>query len=153
MDHRSLSIAVGIALGITCASSAFSQARPDVLVKQRQGAMALQGKYFYPIRNMAQGKIPYNAQVVARNIVYLDSLARMPWDGFTPATKELKSGATPAVFSDTAKFKESADAYMAEMTKLAEMSRKGADEASIKAQILAVDKSCNTCHDTFRERQ
>jgi cytochrome c556 len=152
MNHRSVSIAVGIALGVTCASSAFSQARPDVQVKQRQAAMALQGKYFYPMRNMVQGKIPYNADIVARNIVYMDSLARMPWDGFTPATKDLKSGATPAVFSDTAKFKEAADRYMAEVTKLAEVARKG-DEASIKNQIMAVDKTCNTCHDSFRERQ
>lgn len=29
----------------------------------------------------------------------------------------------------------------------------GAGEAAIKAQILAVDKTCNSCHDTFRERQ
>ena len=131
---------------------AYSQVKPDVLVKQRQAAMALQGKYFYPIRAMAQGKTAYDAKIVTRNIGYLEALSQMPWDGFTPATKDVKSQATPAVFSEPAKFKEAADKYQAEMTRLNEVSRKG-DEAAIKNQILAVDKSCGACHDNFRERQ
>lgn len=112
----------------------------------------MQNKYFIPIRNMAQGKVPYDANVVSRNVGFLDSLSKMPWDGFTPATQNLKSGATPAVFADTAKFKETQDRYMAEVTRLVETNRKG-DEAATKQQIMAVDKACNTCHDTFRERQ
>jgi cytochrome c556 len=139
-------------LGAAWVMPAWSQARPEVQLKQRQSAMSLQGKYFYPMRNMVQGKIPYDANIVSRNVVFLDSLSKMPWDGFTPATQNLKSGATPAVFSETAKFKESADRYMAEVTRLTETHRKG-DEAATKAQIMAVDKACNACHDTFRERQ
>jgi len=130
---------------------ASSQVRPETQMKQRQAAMTLQGKYFYPIRAQAQGKVPYDAAIVARNVAYLDQLARMPWDGFTPATKDIKSRATPAVFTDTAKFKQAQDHFQAEVTKLVEVTRKG-DEASIKNQILAVDKTCNSCHDDFRER-
>ena len=139
-------------LGAAWVMPAWSQARPEVPVKQRQSAMNLQGKYFYPIRNMAQGKVAYDANTVSRNVGFLDALSKMPWDGFTPATKDVKSGATAAVFTDTAKFKESQDRYMAEVTRLVEINRKG-DEAATKAQILAVNKSCDGCHDTFRERQ
>ena len=152
MNMLKVSIALCASLGAAWALPAWSQAKPETLVKQRQGAMALQGKYFGPIRAMAQGKVPYDAAVVARNVVYLDALARMPWDGFTPATKDVKTAATPAVFSDTAKFKEAQDRFQAEVTRLSEVTRKG-DEASIKSQILAVDKSCASCHDTFREKQ
>ena len=123
-----------------------------MVVKQRQSAMTLQAKYFYPIRAMAQGKVPYDANIVSRNVGFLDALSKMPWDGFTPATKDVKTGATPAVFAETAKFKETQDRYLAEVTRLVETNRKG-DEAATKQQILAVDKACNTCHDTFRERQ
>ena len=130
----------------------YSQAKPDVLVRQRQAAMVLQGKYFYPIRAMAQGKAPYDAKIVARNVGYLDALSRMPWDGFTPATKGVESRSTPAVFTDTAKFKEAQDQFMAESAKLTELVRKG-DEAATRQQILAVDNSCNNCHDAFRERR
>ena len=40
---------------------------PRSMVKQRQAVMTLQGKYFGPMAGMAQGKIPYNADVVQRN--------------------------------------------------------------------------------------
>ncbi|HYH40776.1 MAG TPA: cytochrome c [Burkholderiales bacterium] len=152
MNNSKISMVLAVVLAGAWAMPAWSQARPEVLVKQRQAAMTLQGKYFYPIRAMAQGKTAYDANVVGRNVTYLDSLARMPWDGFTPATKDIKTQATPAVFSETPKFKESADRYQTEVTRLTELTRKG-DEAAIRAQILAVDKSCNSCHETFRERQ
>lgn len=153
MNVRLLSAAAAVAV-LSAANTlpAYGQARPEVLVKQRQAAMTLQGKYFYPMRNMAQGKIPYDTSIVARNVVFMDSLARMPWDGFAANTKDIKSGATPAVFAEPAKFKESADRFQAEMTRLTEVSRKG-DEAAIRQQILAVNKTCNACHDNFRERQ
>lgn len=153
MKNKLLSMAIALAVGAGCPLAAYSQAKPDTLVKQRQAAMTLQSKYVWgQLRPMAQGKIPYDANVVTRNVGYLDVLSKMPWDGFAPSTKDVKSGATPAVFTDTAKFKDAQDRYQAEVTRLSELTRKG-DEAAIRAQILAVDKTCNSCHDTFRERQ
>ena len=149
---KSLPILFAAALVAGLVQPASAQVRPEQQVKQRQAVMTLHGKYFYPIRAQAQGKVPYDAAIVTRNVTYLEQLSRMPWDGFTPATKDVKSGATPAVFTETAKFKEAADRYMAEVTKLSEVTRKG-DEAAIKSEILAVDKTCNGCHDNFRERQ
>lgn len=151
MTRKFLFTAGVFVMGAVCAFPASAQVRPELQVKQRQAAMTLQGKYFYPIRAQAQGKVPYDAAFVARNVGYLDSLARMPWDGFTPATKEIKTAATPAVFSDTAKWKDAQDRFQVEVTRLVEITRKG-DESAIRAQILAVDKSCNACHDPFRER-
>ena len=58
-----LALVVGTGYGV----AALAQAKPDVLVKQRQAAMTLQGKYFGPLAGMASGKLPYNAEVVARN--------------------------------------------------------------------------------------
>src|SRR5256885_1829512 len=100
MNKKLLAFVFASIAGAAWSLPAFSQVKPDVLVKQRQAAMALQGKYFYPIRAMAQGKLAWDANTVSRNVTYLDSLARMPWDGFTPATKEVKSQATPAVFTE-----------------------------------------------------
>src|SRR6266571_6627115 len=97
-----------LALGAGYTLTAFSQVKPEILVKQRQAAMTLQGKYFGPIAGMAQGKIPYNAEVVARNAGYLDVLNKMPWDGFAESTKDVtvKTAALPAIWSEPAKFKE-----------------------------------------------
>ncbi len=144
---------LALVLGAGYAFTAFAQAKPETLVKQRQAAMTLQGKYFYPrLRPMAQGKIPYDANVAARDAELLMALTKMPWDGFVAGTKDLKTGALPAIYTDTAKFKESADRLQSETVKLVELTKKG-DEAAVKAQILAVDKACGGCHESFREKQ
>jgi len=152
MNKMFLSMALALGLGAAYSLPAYSQAKPDVLVKQRQAAMTLQGKYFGPLNAMAQGKIPYDANVVTRNAGYLDALARMPWDGFAASTKGEKSAALPAVFTETGKFKEAQDRFQAEVTKLASVTKSG-DEASVKQQITAVGKTCGGCHEDFREKR
>src|SRR5262245_50749000 len=140
------------ALVLAAPLSVFAQAKPEQLVKQRQAAMTLIAKYFGPIAGMAQGKIPYNADVVARNATYLENLAQMPWDGFHESTKGEKSAARPEVWSDPKKFQEAADRLQGEAVKLAAAAR-AKDEAGVKAQWGAVGKSCGACHDSFRVKQ
>ena len=143
--------AATIVLGAS-AGTAFAQAKPDVLVKQRQAAMTLFGKYFGPLGGMAQGKVPFNAQVVQRNAGYLAVLSEMPWDGFDPSTTGVKSRAKPELFKETQKVKEHIDRFEGEVKKLQTVA-KGGDEAAIKAQIGAVGKACGSCHDAYREKQ
>lgn len=152
MMRKLVTAAVGVALGMVVAQGAFAQAKPEVLVKQRQAVMTLQGKYFGPMAAMAQGKIPYNATIVQRNAGFLDNLSRMAWDGFDASTRGEKSRALPAVFDNSAKFREAATRLENEAAKLIAVSRSG-DEAAVKAQIGAVGKSCGGCHDDFRQKQ
>jgi len=142
---------VAIALGMVVAQGAIAQAKPEVLVKQRQAAMTLIGKYFGPMAGMAQGKIPFNAGVVQRNAGFLDNLSRMPWDGFDASTRSIDTKALPAVYDNAAKFKEAASRLENEAAKLVAVS-KGGDEGAIKAQIGAVGKSCGGCHNDFRQK-
>ena len=131
---------------------AAAQAKPEVMVKQRKAAMTLQAKYLGPMGAMAQGKAPYNAEVVKRNAHYLEALSKMAWDGFDPSTKGEKSAALPAVWEKSGDFKQAAEHFEAEASKLAKLSTSG-DEAAVKAQIGAVGKSCGGCHEHFREKQ
>jgi cytochrome c556 len=143
---------LALAVGLVHALDALSQVKPETLVKQRQAAMTLQGKYWYRhLRPTGQGKIPYDAAAVARNVAFIDALSQMPWDGFVPATKDVKSSALPAVYDQASKFKEAEDHYRAEVVKLV-AATKGGDEAAVKAQILAVNKACDSCHENFRQR-
>ncbi len=114
--------------------------------------MTLQGKYFFPLVPMVQGKRPYDAAVFARNAGYLEVLDKMAWDGFTPATADVKSAALPAVFSDTAKFKAEADELQVRVGKLV-AATKGGSEATVKAAASDVLKACISCHDGFRAKQ
>lgn len=145
-------VAATAALAALVMVDAAAQVKPEILVKQRQAAMTLQGKYFGPMAAMAQGKAPYNAGVVQRNSGFLANLSRMPWDGFDANTKDVKSAALPAVYTDSAKFKEAAERLENETSKLYDISRNG-DEAAVKAQIGAVGKACGGCHETFRQKQ
>lgn len=140
------------AIGLVISATAAAQAKPEQLVKQRQAAMTLQGKYWGPLGAMAQGKAPYNADLVRHNAAFLDVLSKMPWDGFAANTKDVKSAALPAVYTDTAKFKEAQDRLQSEISKLVSVSKSG-DEAAVKAQLGAVGKSCGGCHENFREKQ
>src|SRR6185503_1421414 len=151
MKRSGLAVVVALALG-GMAGAVLAQAKPETLVKQRQSVMTLQGKYFGPMAGMAQGKVPFNADVVRRNAAFLDNLSRMAWDGFDASTKDVKSAALPAIYEQPDKFKEAAARLENEAHKLYEVSR-GGDEAAVKAQIGAVGKSCGGCHESFRQKQ
>jgi cytochrome c556 len=140
------------AVAVVFTLDALAQAKPEVLVKQRQAAMTLQGKYFGPLVGMAQGKVPYSPSVVQRNEGFLEDLSQMPWDGFDPSTKGEKSAALPAIWEKPGEFKQAAERLQSETAKLASVSKSG-DEAAVKAQIGAVGKACGGCHDNYREKR
>jgi cytochrome c556 len=146
-------VAAGVVLALgAMGGAALAQVKPDVLVKQRQSAMTLIGKYFGPLGGMAQGRVPFDAKLVQRNAEYLHALAQMPWDGFDPSTKNEKSRALPAIWEQPDKVKDAAQRLQSEVDKLQSVA-KGGDEGAIKAQIGAVGKACANCHDNFRQKQ
>ncbi len=152
MKKSFMAAAVALTVG-SLAGAALAQQKPEVLVKQRQSAMTLIGKYWGPIAGMASGKVsPYNADVVSRNATYLENLAQMPWDGFHESTKGEKSRALPEVWSQKAKFDELAQRLQSETAKLGQLAR-AKDEAGVKQQYAAVGKVCGACHEGFRQKQ
>lgn len=152
MNKKLLSAGLALVLGAGYALTAYSQVKPEQLVKQRQSAMTLIAKYFGPLGGMLKGAVPYNADVVARNAAYLDVLTQMPWDGFAESTKGVKSAALPAAFTDGAKFKQAQDQLRTAVGAL-NTAAKGGNEATVKAAIGDVGKACSACHDNFREKQ
>ena len=154
MKKRLMLAGFALALGAGYTLTAFSQVKPETMVKQRQAAMTLQGKYAGPLGAMAAGKAPYNADTVAFNAAMLDALSRMPWDGFAESSKgaAAKTAALPAIWSEGAKFKTAQDNFQSAVQGLVKVSR-GGDEATVKAAIGAVGKACGACHQDFREKQ
>jgi cytochrome c556 len=151
---KKILLAAGVAVAVgSIAGAALAQVKPDVLVKQRQSAMTLIGKYWGPIAGMASGKVtPYNADVISRNATYLENLAQMPWDGFHENTKgQPNTKALPEVWSQKAKFDELATRLQTENAKLGEVAR-AKDEEGVKQQFAAVGKVCGACHEGFRAK-
>ena len=88
MSRKWITTGMALVVGLCATFGASAQVKPETIVKWRQSAMALQGKYFYAyLRPVAQGKMPYDANLVARNVGYLDALAKMPWTASSPARK------------------------------------------------------------------
>jgi len=152
MRNKLILAGLALALGAGVTLTAHSQMKPEVMVKQRQAAMTLQAKYLGPLGAMAQGKMAFNADLVARNAAYLDVLDQMAWDGFAESTKGVESRALPVIWSEPGKFKEAQKHFQSAVSDLVAASKSG-DEAKMKAAIGAVGKSCGACHDDFREKR
>ena len=150
MKKTILATAVAFALSAGYTLTAFSQVKPETLQLQRHSAMTLQGKYLYSIIPMAQGKIPYDAKIVARNAGFLDALTQMPWDGFQASTADLKNTrASPEIYKEEAKFRTHQENLRAEVGRFMATVKAG-NEASIKEGIVTLNNTCNKCHDDFR---
>src|SRR5260221_8039223 len=143
MKKKLLLAGLALALGTGYTLSAFSQVKPEIMVKQRQAAMTLQGKYFGPMAGMAAGKVPYSADTVAFNSAMLDALSRMPWDGFAESTKDVtvKTAALPAIWSEPAKFKDAQENFQKAAHALVAVSR-GGDEICPEVVVVAHRKPC-----------
>ena len=142
-----------LSLAAFWSAGALAQAKPETLAAQRHAAMELQGKYLYSLLPMAQGKAPYDARIVARNVEYLGVLTQMPWDGFTPETANVpNTRALPEIYKDPAAFKQKIDANRAQYDKLVATVKTG-NEAAIKEGLVEYNRSCNSCHDQFRAKR
>lgn len=145
-------LAVATGAGLAYATSALAQAKPEVLVKQRQAAMTLIGKYWGPLNGMAQGKVPFNAEVAARNADFIAALSKMPWDGFAASTQgtSAKTRALPAIFEKPDEFKQAAERFQAAAAKMAAVEK--GNEAAFLAAAKELGKTCGGCHREFRSK-
>jgi len=150
MNKKLFAAGLSFALCMAYALIVSAEDKPDVLVKQRQAAMTLQAKYFGPLQVMAQGKVPYNTNLVTQNASYLNVLGKMPWDGFAASTKDVKSRALPEVFKESAQFKKAQEQLQESVGKLVAL--KGGSEESAKDVITEIGKTCGGCHDHFRQK-
>lgn len=91
---------------------------------------------------------------MTRNAGYLETLTRMPWDGFQASTADIKdhNDAKPEIYKDQAKFKSLADKLEAESSKLASAAKSG-DQNAVKTAFGEVAKACKNCHDDYRVKR
>lgn len=153
MNSKLVVAALSLVFGASWSLQAGAQVKPETLVKQRQAAMTLQGKYFGPIGAMVQGKVPYDAAIVTRNAGYLEALSKMPWDGFQASTMEVKdTAAKPEIYKEMDKFQAAYEKLQTETTKLS-VAAKSADQGAVKAAWGDVAKACKACHDDYQVKK
>ena len=109
-------IAVGLLTGALTAQAQFQ--RPDDAVKYRQSALFMMGQHFGRVGAMANGRVPFDAAIAQKEMDVVMALAPLPWAGFTPETRDIRSRAQPNVWTEKAKFDEAGQNALKSLTAL-----------------------------------
>ncbi|MDG5978159.1 class II cytochrome c [Hydrogenophaga taeniospiralis CCUG 15921] len=119
-------------------------------VKYRKSVLTVMGHHFGRIGAMANGRVPFDAQVAADNAALVETLSKLPFVAFGEGTDKGETRAKPDIWTDQAKFKQAAEKMQAEVAKLSAAAKTG-NLDSVKEAFGAAGKSCKACHDAFRK--
>lgn len=136
-------------VGLSAPAMAQFQKAEDA-VKYRKSVMTVLGNHFGRIGAMANGRVPFDAQVAADNAALVETLSKLPFVAFMEGTDKGETRAKPDIWTDPAKFKQSAEKMQTEVAKLSAAARTGSLD-SVKAAFGAAGESCKACHDAFRK--
>lgn len=144
-------VAAAFAAGLLVAAPASAQfAKPEDAIKYRQSAFALMGAHMGRLAAMAQGKVPYDAQAAQHSARIVDTMAKLPWEGFIPATQSAKTGAKPALYDNMDDIKQLVERLNAQTARLVETAGSGGLDA-LRPQVGETGKACKACHDKYRD--
>jgi len=149
-----MKIAVPLALALafgTLSAPAFAQfQKPEDAVKYRKAALNVMANHFGRIGAMANGRTPFDAKAAAESAAIVETMSKLPWEGFVAGTDKGDTRALPAIWTEQAKFKEGADRLQADTAKLNAAAKTGNLDA-VKTAFGAVGQSCKACHDAYRK--
>ena len=124
--------------------------KPDDAIEYRQSVYTLIKWNFAPIGAMVKGEVPYDAAAVTRHAAFLETLSKMPLEGFTPGSDVGDTKAKPDIWKNRQEFEKLMTDFQEQITKLNQVAGSG-DRAAVKEQFGATAKSCKNCHDKFRK--
>lgn len=149
MKARVFTTAVLFAVAVP-ASAQFS--KPEDAIRYRQSAYVIMGHQMGRIFTQLKADKP-DLAVIQRSAAIVDFVSQLPGEGYVAGSE--KGGnpptrAKPEVFTDP-KVGDIGRAMRQEVIKLVEVSKAG-DVAAIRTQFQATVKSCDNCHDNFRNK-
>jgi len=142
-----------VAIGGLIAVPAQAQfSKPEDAIRYRQSAYVIMGNQMGRIAAQLKSDKP-DVAAIQRSAGIVDFASQLPGEGYVPGSD--KGGnpptrAKPEVFTDP-KVRELGRAMREEVGKLVEVSKSG-DVAAIRTQFQATAKSCDNCHDNFRNK-
>lgn len=126
--------------------------KPEDAIKYRQSAYTVMGAQMSRIFTELKSPTP-NVQAIQRSAGIVDFVSTLPGEGFIPGSE--KGGnpptkAKPEAFTDP-KLRDLGREMRTEVVKLNEVAKTG-DVAAIRTQFQATAKTCDNCHDNFRNK-
>jgi cytochrome c556 len=140
---------VAAAAALLAAPASAQFAKPEDAIKYRKSALFVMQQNFGRVAAMAAGKAPFDAKVAAESAAVAEFVGKLPWAAFGDGTDKGDTKAKPEIWTDRAKFNESAEKLQAELAKLNAAAKTG-NLDSIKAAVGAVGGTCKACHDAFK---
>lgn len=140
-------LASGLLMGAVTAHAQFQ--RPDDAVKYRQSALFMMGQHFGRVGAMANGRVPFDAAIAQQEMAIVMALAPLPWAGFTPESRDIRSRAQPNIWTEKAKFDEAGQNTLKSLTALDAAAKTGNLDA-VRRAFAETAATCKACHDNFR---
>jgi cytochrome c556 len=141
-------IAMAVSVTLLSAPALAQFAKPEQAIKYRKSVMTIMNTHMSRLGAMANGRIPFDAKIAADNASLVETMSKLPWAAFGEDTDLGDTNAKPEIWKEKAKFKQSSEAMMAEVSKLSAAAKTG-NLDSLKAAFGPAAKSCKTCHDAF----
>lgn len=143
---------LAMAIAITSLSApVFAQfQKPEDAIKYRKAAFTVMASHFGRVGAMANGRAPFDPKVAAESAALVETMSKLPWEGFVPGTDKGDTRALPAIWTEQAKFKEGSDKLQVETAKLSAAAKTGNLDA-VKTAFGAVGQTCKACHDAYQK--
>ena len=134
-----------------CGDSA-KDTNPQQWLTKRTTVFKKMTKTLEPLGLVARGHKDYVKSEFVEGAQALKELSTQPWAYFTADGNYPPTRAKPEVWNKPAEFKQAQDNYLGAVDKLVAVSG-SADMPAIGAAVDAVQKSCKSCHDQFRNER
>ena len=138
-------------LGFTTLSGASAADEPANLIKFRVNVMKAVGAHITNIAAVVKGEVS-RTDHLARDAAAIVELTRDVPSLFPEGSGEGDTRALPEIWTDWAKFEETAKDVNARAAELAAIAE-GGDIAAIGGALGALGKACGSCHKPFREEK
>jgi len=142
---------LGLLISVFFGSSFVIAADAEKAIKYRRGVFNVMGWNFGSMAAMVKGKIPFDANVFARNAEIVAFMSQLPLEGFVEGSDEGDTKARPEIWLNMEDFEAKMKKMQKEVSVLAEISKKGNFDAS-KSQLKEVGTTCKGCHDDYRNK-
>ncbi|CAN5201655.1 cytochrome c [soil metagenome] len=126
-------------------------AKPEDAIQYRRSSMSVLQTHFFRLANMVNGRTPFDPKAAVANADIVLAMSKLPWPAFGPGTGVGDTRAKPSIWTQQAKFNDTAQKMMT-LAGTLDAEAKTGDLDKLKVAFRATAGTCQTCHDAFRGR-
>ena len=145
---------IAFVISIVCLANGpvFAQDRKiEQAIKHRRAAFTLMSTYFSRLLQTVEGDRPFEAKQVIADAKNVESLSRLPWEGFVPGSERGETKAKEDIWFEEGRFKKLSNDLETKTSQLSKASETG-DLKRIKLAFEQTRDTCNACHKEFRRK-